>query len=111
MSDHKKPSEVVLSIVEAGEVIHELSPVEELVSKWQANTYRGSQILDIEPQRWNVPGWLPSDSVVAVYAAPGIGKVSTPSHLLSSALVVVNGWEQNLSRYRCCMLPPKGSPL
>ena len=90
MSDHKKPSEVVLSIVEAGEVIQELSPLEELVSKWQANTYRGSQILEIEPQRWNVPGWLPSDSVVAVYAAPGIGK---SFYALSLAIEVARGGE------------------
>jgi hypothetical protein len=90
MSDHKKPSEVVLSIVEAGEVIQELSPLEELVSKWQANTYRGSQILEIEPQRWNVPGWLPSDSVVAVYAAPGIGK---SFYALSLAIECARGGE------------------
>ena len=96
MSDHKKPSEVVLSIVEAGEVIHELSPSEELVSKWQANTYRGSQILDIEPQRWNVPGWIPSDSLTVVYAAPGVGK---SFYALSLAIECARGGEwlgQNL---------------
>ena len=73
MSEHKKPSEVVVQL-HGGEVVQELSLVEETVSKWQANTYRGSQILDIEPQRWTIPGWLPSDSLSVVYAAPGIGK-------------------------------------
>ena len=90
MSEHKKPSEVVLSIVEAGEVIQELSPSQELVNKWQANTYRGSQILDIEPQRWNVPGWIPSDSLTVVYAAPGVGK---SFYALSLAIEVARGGE------------------
>ena len=90
MSDHKKPSEVVLSIVEAGEVIQELSPSQELVNKWRANTYRGSQILDIEPQRWNVPGWIPSDSLTVVYAAPGVGK---SFYALSLAIEVARGGE------------------
>lgn len=73
MSEHKKPSEVVVQL-HGGEVVQELSLVEQTVSKWQENTYRGSQILDIEPQRWTVPGWLPSDSVSVIYSAPGVGK-------------------------------------
>lgn len=89
MSDHKKPSEVVVQL-HGGEVITELSPSELLVSKWQANTYRGSQILDIEPQRWNVPGWIPSDSLTVVYAAPGVGK---SFYALSLAIEVARGGE------------------
>ena len=89
MSDHKKPSEVVVQL-HGGEVVTELSPSEELVSKWQANTYRGSQILDIEPQRWNVPGWIPSDSLTVVYAAPGVGK---SFYALSLAIECARGGE------------------
>ena len=90
MSDFKKPSEVVLSIVEAGEVIQELSPSESLVNQWQENTYRGSQILELEPQRWNVPGWIPSDSLTVVYAAPGVGK---SFYALSLAIECARGGE------------------
>jgi hypothetical protein len=89
MSDFKKPSEVVIQL-HGGEIVQELSASEELLTKWKANTYRGSQILDIEPQRWNVPGWVPSDSLTAVYAAPGVGK---SFYALSLAIECARGGE------------------
>jgi RecA-family ATPase len=95
MSDHKKPSEVI-RLVPGGEIVTELNPIEELSEKWRADTYRGNQILDLPPQRWSVPGWLPSDSLVALYAAPGVGK---SFYALSLAIEAARGGEwlgQNL---------------
>jgi hypothetical protein len=95
MSDHKKPSEVI-RLVPGGEIVTELNPIEELSEKWRAGTYRGNQILDLPPQRWSVPGWLPSDSLVALYAAPGVGK---SFYALSLAIEAARGGEwlgQNL---------------
>lgn len=74
MSEHKTPSALNIVQLQGGEIVTELTAVEELVQKWSGNTYRGAQILDLPPQRWQVPGWLPSDSLVVLYAQPGIGK-------------------------------------
>lgn len=74
MSEHKKPSELNIVQLHGGEIVTELTPIEELVQKWISSTYRGAQILDLPPQKWKVPGWLPSDSLVVLYAAPGVGK-------------------------------------
>lgn len=87
MNARRKPSEVIH--LEAGEV--EQSPpsaVEQLLESLERGTYRGSEILDIKPRRWLSPGWLPADSVVAVYAPPGVGK---SFYALSLALEMSRG--------------------
>lgn len=92
MSERKKPSE--LSLVtshEAGEILEvvpELSYVEQKLELWESHTYRGEGILDIPPRRWLVPGWLPLDSLLAVYAGPGVGK---SFYALSMALEIARG--------------------
>lgn len=79
MSDKRKlPSEfMVIAKTEAGEVLQEVAeptPIEARLAHLNDHLLRGSQLLDMEPQQWKVPNWLPSNAVVAVYAAPGIGK-------------------------------------
>jgi hypothetical protein len=87
-----KPSEAAKVIqLTAGEVIEEvpeLTEVEKLLARW--NILRGSDILALPPQEWKVKGWLPSDSVTAIYAAPGVGK---SFYALSLALEMARGGE------------------
>ena len=94
MSDRMKPTELALvTSLEAGEVLEaipEATESEKILDSWQSGIYRGAQILDMAPQSWKVPGWLPSDSLIAVYAAPGIGK---SFYALTLALEVARGGE------------------
>jgi len=89
-----KPSElVVVKSSEAGEVLHEVTeptPTEARLAKLESHLWRGAQLLDMEPQKWKVPGWIPSNSVVAVYAAPGVGK---SFYALTLALEFARGGE------------------
>ena len=72
------PNELqVVKSTEAGEVLEEVAPPSEIdrrLDYFKSHLLRGGQVLDMEPQKWLVPNWLPSDAVVAVYAAPGVGK-------------------------------------
>jgi hypothetical protein len=93
MSERKKPSEALalVSSQEAGEVLEvipELLPVEKILKKWKEHTYKGAEILEIPPRRWLVPGWLTLDSLLAVYAGPGVGK---SFYALSMALEIARG--------------------
>jgi hypothetical protein len=67
----------VVKSTEAGEVLEEVAPLSEIdrrIAYFKSHLLRGSQLLEMKPQSWLVPNWLPSDAVVAVYAAPGVGK-------------------------------------
>lgn len=90
----KLPSElVVVQSTEAGEVLQTLpepSEVESRLAKLESRLWRGSRLLDMEPQSWKVPGWLPSNAVVAVYAAPGVGK---SFYAFTLALEIARGGE------------------
>ena len=92
MSERKKPSELSLVTThEAGEILEavpELTPTEKTLERWSEHTYKGEQILEIPPRRWLVPGWLPLDSLMAVYAGPGVGK---SFYALSKALEIARG--------------------
>jgi adenosyl cobinamide kinase/adenosyl cobinamide phosphate guanylyltransferase len=93
MSEPRKlPSQlVVIATTEAGEVLQEVpepTPTESRVAHLNAYLLRGAQVLDMEPQQWRVPNWLPSNAVVAVYAAPGIGK---SFYALTLALEIARG--------------------
>jgi hypothetical protein len=91
MSERKKPSVSLVSSHEAGEILEivpELSQVEQRLERWTQHTYRGDEILEIPPRRWLVPGWLPLDSLMAVYAGPGVGK---SFYALSMALEIASG--------------------
>jgi hypothetical protein len=91
MSDRLKPSDYeLLASLEAGEILKEITPAERLLKNWQENTYRGPEILKIPPQRWTVPGWIASDSLTVVYAAPGVGK---SFYALSLAIEMARGGE------------------
>ncbi len=39
-----------------------------------AHTYSGDEILNIEPRKWLVKNWLPLNSFIVAYSAPGVGK-------------------------------------
>lgn len=79
--ERRKPSEVFSDDPTAPEVV-------EKRLEWAARTYRGTEILDLPPQRWLVPDWLPLDAVVVVYAPPGVGK---SFYALSLALELASG--------------------
>lgn len=67
----------VVKSTEAGDVLQEVAPPNEIdrrVAYFKSHLLRGAQLLEMKPQSWLVPNWLPSDAVVAVYAAPGVGK-------------------------------------
>lgn len=68
------PSEVFPEVATVEEVAPELTFSERLDMAWDAATFRGSEILDLPPQRWLVQDWLPLDALVAVYSPPGVGK-------------------------------------
>lgn len=93
MTEHRKlPSQLqVVKSTEAGEVLQEvLEPeaAEVRLDHFYSFLHRGAQVLEMEPQKWRVPEWLPSNSVVAVYAAPGIGK---SFYALTLALEIARG--------------------
>jgi hypothetical protein len=93
MSEQRKlPSQLqVVANTEAGEVLKavpEPSPLQEKIAHLNTHLLRGAQVLDMEPQRWKVPDWLPSNAVVAVYAAPGVGK---SFYALTLALEIARG--------------------
>ena len=93
MSEQRKlPSQlVVVATTEAGEVLQEIpepSPTEARLAHLNSHLLRGAQVLDMEPQQWRVPNWLPSNAVVAVYAAPGVGK---SFYALTLALEIARG--------------------
>lgn len=100
MSERKKPSQVAplraVRSTDAG-VIEEvspneteaLSPVEELVTRWAADTFEGGEILEgIKPRRWLAKDWLPLDAVGAIVAPAGAGK---SFFALSLALEITRG--------------------
>lgn len=79
MSDQRKlPTELQLvKETEAGavfEAVAEPSPTEEKLGYLEKHLLRGAQVLTMEPQSWKVPDWIPSNSLMATYAAPGVGK-------------------------------------
>ena len=90
MTARQLPTELaIIGSSEAGEVLaSEPNPVEALLDKWQRSSYRGSKVLDIPPREWLSPGWLPADSLLAVYAPPGVGK---SFYALSLALEMARG--------------------
>lgn len=90
MNQRMKPTELALVTENAaGEVLEaEPTELEALLDNWRKHSYKGSSVLDIEPRRWIVPGWIPADSVIAVYAPPGVGK---SFYALSLALAMSNG--------------------
>lgn len=107
-TERKKPSELTVIQGAAGEVIEvapELSPVEKRLEAWNATTYRGSELLSMEPRSWLVPGWFPNDAVAAVYAPPGVGKSFYALTLALTMASGAGGVEQSWSLLRCCMSP------
>ena len=93
MSEQRKlPSQlVVVANTEVGEVLQEVpepTPTEVVLAHLNTHLLRGAQVLDMEPQQWKVPYWLPSNAVVAVYAAPGVGK---SFYALTLALEIARG--------------------
>lgn len=76
MSERMKPTQL-LKVVEsdAGEVLTtEPDATEQTLDSFRASILRGEQVLSMKPREWVVPGWLPTDSLSAVYAPPGVGK-------------------------------------
>lgn len=75
-----------------GEVLEELTKHEKELAKklaeWRSKLLTGSNILTMPPRRWLVPGWLPLDSVTALYSKPGVGK---SFYALSVALEIARG--------------------
>lgn len=92
MSERKKPSELALiASTEAGsvhELIPEKSKPEQIRDSW--TLHRGNEILSLAPQTWKIPNWIPNDSLVMIYAEPGVGK---SFFALSFALEVARGGE------------------
>lgn len=103
MSDTRKTPSELASVISnpAGQVLaseteEELPLEERLALSYLGHTYSGSQVLDIPPRRWLSKGWLPLDSVGALYAPPGVGK---SFYALSLSLEVARGgsWPYALS--------------
>jgi hypothetical protein len=93
MSDQRKlPNQLqVVKETEAGavlEAIAEPSPTEQKLDYLEKHLLRGAEVLNMEPQSWKVPDWLPSNAVIAVYAAPGVGK---SFYALTLALEIARG--------------------
>lgn len=100
MSERKRPSQVpnlrAVIDTDAGTITktapvegETLSPLEELVSKWAAETFEGEAIIEqIKPRRWLAKDWLPLDAVGAVIAPAGAGK---SFFALSLALEIARG--------------------
>lgn len=77
MSDYKKPSERLALIADndAGtvhEILPEKSKAEQIKDFW--TVHKGNEILSLPPQTWKIPNWIPNDSLVLIYAEPGVGK-------------------------------------
>lgn len=77
MSDFKKPSERLALIADndAGtvhEILPEKSKAEQIKDFW--TVHKGNEILSLPPQTWKIPNWIPNDSLVLIYAEPGVGK-------------------------------------
>jgi hypothetical protein len=93
MSERKKPSQELKLIAtnEAGsayELAPEKSKPEQIRDSW--TLHRGNEILSLAPQTWKIPNWIPNDSLVMIYAEPGVGK---SFFALSFALEVARGGE------------------
>ena len=93
MSERKKPSQELKLIAtnEAGsayELAPEKSRPEQIKDSW--TFHRGNEILSLAPQTWKIPNWIPNDSLVMIYAEPGVGK---SFFALSFALEVARGGE------------------
>jgi hypothetical protein len=93
MSERKKPSQELKLIAtnEAGsayELAPEKSRPEQIRDSW--TFHRGNEILSLAPQTWKIPNWIPNDSLVMIYAEPGVGK---SFFALSFALEVARGGE------------------
>ena len=92
-SNRMKPSQVVnlalLKSTSAGEVhIQQTAP--SVLDTWSSYIYRGTRLLEIPNRKWTIKGWLPQDSIVAVYAPPGVGK---SFYAMTLALEMANGGE------------------
>lgn len=103
MSDTRKTPSELASVISnpAGQVLatetEEVLPLDERLGlEYRGATYSGSQVLDIPPRRWLSKGWLPLDSVGALYAPPGAGK---SFYALSLSLEAARGgsWPYALS--------------
>jgi hypothetical protein len=93
MSEERKfPSQLqVVKETELGQVfeaVAEPSPTEQKLDYLEKHLLRGAEVLNMEPQSWKVPDWLPSNAVIAVYAAPGVGK---SFYALTLALEIARG--------------------
>jgi hypothetical protein len=93
MSEERKfPSQLqVVKETELGQVLEavaEPSPTEQKLDYLEKHLLRGAEVLNMEPQSWKVPDWLPSNAVIAVYAAPGVGK---SFYALTLALEIARG--------------------
>jgi len=67
----------VVKETELGQVLEEVgepSPTEQRLDYLEKHLLRGAEVLNMEPQSWKVPDWIPSNSLMATYAAPGVGK-------------------------------------
>lgn len=84
MNNRQKPTETPSLVVDdSGEVI-EATPA----NRFRASVLSGDEVLTIKPLRWLVPGWLPSDSIAAIYSEPGVGK---STYALTLALELASG--------------------
>lgn len=93
MSEERKfPSQLqVVRETEAGQVLEavaEPSLTEQKLDYLEKHLLRGAEVLNMEPQSWKVPDWLPSNALIAVYAAPGVGK---SFYALTLALEIARG--------------------
>lgn len=101
----KKPSEsaaVRLVSSEGAEVPHlapELTEAEQLTETWRSEILRGSAVLSLPPRSWILRGWLPADSLGAIYAPPGVGK-SFYALSLSLELALGGEWIEPLGEPR-----------
>jgi hypothetical protein len=83
------PALTLVKSTSAGEVyIQQTVPT--VLDTWSSHIYRGRRLLEIPKRQWTIKGWLPQDSIIAVYAPPGVGK---SFYALTLALEMANGGE------------------
>ena len=93
MSEERKlPTQLqVVKETELGQVLEavsQASPTEQRLDYLEKHLLRGAEVLGMEPQSWKVPDWLPSNALIAIYAAPGVGK---SFYALTLALEIARG--------------------
>jgi len=91
--NRKKPSQLpplaLVTSTNAGEIlIQQQAPT--VLDSWETHIFRGKRLLEIPNRKWTIKGWLPQDSIVGVYAPPGVGK---SFYALTLALEMANGGE------------------